>query len=146
MKAKNILIAIAVILILYLAIPEIFDPLLRKVGVHDSKGLKHSVKELEAVREEMPFKTLEEQAEYVDVVTKEIVDSGKTEILTPHIRPVPPEDMSVLDETNTTGIGNLAYIALHAPEKEARIAKKTLKNYTVWAGVGKQLKEERNFS
>lgn len=69
----------------------------------------------------MLFWSWEDQAEYVDVVTKKHVDLLDKEFLKNQFDFEEVPDIQ-FHQVNATSIGNLAYVILHAPKKYAEKA------------------------
>lgn len=86
-------------------------------------GLKHTIAHLEAMWEIIPLLPVEKQAEYADEVCVKNVNNHAF-----LMKQIPlDENMIAQAVNNTTGIGNVAYIALHAPIPQVReVCKKAL--------------------
>lgn len=109
---------------------EVIDFFRRLFGYHDSNGLRFHPQWLAAVRPHIPYYSRKRQAKYADGVCREMVKESP-EMLWQQV----PDDAepNSLHTTNTTGIGNLAYVALHAPQPEIRLrAEKQLLFYRRW--------------
>lgn len=105
---------------------EFFDSVRRTLGLFDSRGLKYSIEHLNAIRNEIIFYPMQEQAMYADQVCVQMVARG-TEFLGGSL-----EDVSF--PMNTTAVGNLAYIALYSRNEEFQTrAKIILSEYKKWA-------------
>ena len=74
-------------------------------------GLNHSLEHLEKIRDKIAFWPRKTQAKYADEVCKEFIDENDEEFINSLRFWDEKLDFKVL---NTTSIGNLAYIALHA--------------------------------
>lgn len=90
---------------------NIFNSVRRFLGYYDSLGLRYSGKHLRRVRDLIPLWTREQQAEYADIITvKGFSEEGWIE----QVQSLSPDTWFNDYAWNTTTIGNLAYVALHA--------------------------------
>ena len=77
-------------------------------------GLRYTLEELNAV---VPLSlTMEQMARYVDAVAFAKARSNDTGFVRPMLEP--PKTPTV--NLSATGLGNLAYVALHMPDEECR--------------------------
>ena len=85
----------------------------------DAYGLRHSIKELQSFQHQN--KTIQDMANYVDVVTYIKTNSNDNEFLKQQLnaRQTP-------SQINVTALGNLAYIALQSKDAEIAQLAKTL--------------------
>lgn len=84
-----------------------------RVNGYDSNGLRFSIQELlEVVPRDLSMESL---SEFVDAVTFVKVRSGDTDFFRRQLVDVP-----VGTRVSATGLGNLAYIALHIGDDEIR--------------------------
>jgi len=85
----------------------------RLLGKPDSHGLRFSLKKLQEMRSEIAFLPIEEQAQYADEICR--LGAEDLEWLEEQFSMMEPCDHTLFDCMNTTSIGNIAYLALHAP-------------------------------
>lgn len=106
----------------------------------DNFGLRHSLPHLNRVGGGAIFLPLEYMAEYVDVVTKKAIDEQDPVFLLKQVLSINSENIDKinLENFNTTSLGNLAYVALHAHSEDARnIAECLLEKYLNWFEISK---------
>jgi hypothetical protein len=108
----------------------VLDPIKRFFGMYDSNGVKYSVRKLESITDIIPYFSLEEQAEYADIIC--VKNAKNKNFLNHQFRFALPEEQGLfgLDRMNTTAVGNMAFLALHAPDEKIRErCKRVLENY-----------------
>ena len=115
---------------------NVINAILRTLGLFDLNGLKYSIQHLNAIRKDIGSWELESQAAYVDLKTKQNVDSHdpwyEVEI---HMK---LQEMTVADlhEKNATVIGNIAYVCLFAKTRTLKTtAENLLSDYRRWLQV-----------
>ena len=79
----------------------------------DSNGLKFPIEYLNAIGKYIVFLPLEVMGEYVDVVTKEMIDKNPYKYFLEDIEKINIHDTDTWEAINATGVGNLAYACLH---------------------------------
>lgn len=91
-------------------------------------GLRHSITYLNSIQDEIPFWELEKQAEFADQLTSSGHFYENPDFLVQLVaREAIRKDFK---NWNTTSIGNLAYIALHASNPEiSKVTKEILEEY-----------------
>jgi hypothetical protein len=92
------------------------------------QGLRFTLEELNDVRPSQ--KTIKEMAEYADAVTFAKVHSNDLAFLLPMLMP-PTQTVNI----STTGLGNVAYVAVHCTDPTCRDKAKSL--YGLLAAVAK---------
>lgn len=86
----------------------------RQAG-YNEYGLKHSIEELKTVVPDVL--TLEEFAKYADAITYAKVHKNDVSFFAPQLLPIPSGKTVTV---TATGLGNLAYIALHMKDVDTR--------------------------
>ncbi len=94
-------------------------------------GLRHSLEDLAKAHKTIHLLPTEAQAEYADAVCRANVhEKWVWEDLEVELRRPVNERLTEMTCWNATSVGNLAYIALHAPNSNAQTnARKLLKEY-----------------
>jgi hypothetical protein len=93
-----------------------------------SQGLRYTLDQLNEVRPSQ--KTMQEMSEYVDAVTFAKVHSDDLSFLLPMLQP-PTQTVNI----STTGLGNVAYVAIHCLDPLCREKARTL--YELLVAVAK---------
>lgn len=102
-----------------------------RLKFYNKSGLNHTLEHLESVFDQIPFWSLKKQAKYADhVVQKHVNDAKFIQEQFPHTDRI---DTTKFDQFNTTGIGNLAYIALNCTNPDIQMhCKRVLVAYNSW--------------
>lgn len=91
-------------------------------------GLKHSIEHLENIKYDIAFYSVGKQSEYADTVC--IEHSKDIEFLKEQFKDIALNDPFTFQNMNSTSVGNMAYLSLHAPLEDVRDkASLILKNY-----------------
>ncbi len=90
------------------------DSIRRAFGFYDSYGLKYSTAHLAGMKSIIATVPRSRQAQYVDQVTKNAVDTSNSNMrmIEGDLDDTDPSKFALGDH-NTTSVGNLAYVALY---------------------------------
>jgi hypothetical protein len=99
----------------YLSKSEIDDVV--AAGFSQDTGLRYSLEFLQSQKFDIARMTIDEISEFVDAVTYTHVRKNDTEFFKSMLT-MPSEDQRI--QLSITGLGNIAFTALHIPDKDMR--------------------------
>jgi hypothetical protein len=105
----------------------ITDPIKRRLGMFDSRGLKYSTGHLAKIKREIAFYPVRKQARYVDRFTKENIN--QPDFMKKSWLGLNVDDPKHYRTMNATAIGNIAFMFLHGSDRYKHKCKAMLDKY-----------------
>jgi hypothetical protein len=95
---------------------------------YDKYGLRFTWEYLNKIGKDVVFLPIELMCEYVDIITKNAIDSNDLAFIREQVLDADFDAEKSYDYLNATSIGNIAYIAQHCSDNNAKIKAESFLN------------------
>ena len=100
-----------------------------------NRGLNYPIEHLNNIKWLIVFSTRERQARYADNICRETINNPRF-VKEQMDSITDTNDQDLFKRFNTTSVGNLAFVALHAPKPYSSKAEEILSNYKAYVEEG----------